>query len=103
MERSPLTQQSRPEAFEPKVIQLYRALLQVCRFLTYKTGYLLTRSQDREDDEKPEGFWRELFLLKPDTNKLAEMLDDMDAVTLIHIQVQFSSFQNHTFPSLISL
>ena len=30
MEQSPLIQQMRPEALEPKVVQLYRALLQVC-------------------------------------------------------------------------
>ncbi|KAL1305131.1 hypothetical protein AAFC00_002056 [Neodothiora populina] len=69
MEQSPLTQQTRPDAFEPKVIQLYRALL-----------------QDGEDDEKSEGFWRELFLHKPDTARFAQMLDDVPPNQLIHIQ-----------------
>ncbi|GAB7349143.1 hypothetical protein MBLNU459_g8085t1 [Dothideomycetes sp. NU459] len=53
MEVSPLKQETRPDTFEPKVVQLYRQLLKV-----------------GDDDEKPEGFWRELFLLKPDTDRL---------------------------------
>ena len=31
MEASPLTQQSRPEIFQPKVVQLYESLFKVCR------------------------------------------------------------------------
>ena len=44
-----------------------------------------------EDDEKSEGFWRELFLLKPDLVKLRELLEDTDAEFLIHIQVSVYS------------
>ena len=44
-------------------------------------------SKEVEDDEKSEGFWRELFLLKPDLVKLRELLEDTDAEFLIHIQV----------------
>lgn len=30
MEASPLTQQSRPETFTPKIVQLYETLFKVC-------------------------------------------------------------------------
>jgi hypothetical protein len=30
MEASPLTQQSRPETFQPKIVQLYETLFKVC-------------------------------------------------------------------------
>jgi hypothetical protein len=30
MEASPLTQQSRPETFKPKIVQLYETLFKVC-------------------------------------------------------------------------
>lgn len=43
--------------------------------------------EDGDDDGKSEGFWRELFLLKPDTKRLGDMLDTINADTLIHIQV----------------
>ncbi|KAK5119375.1 hypothetical protein LTR85_007731 [Meristemomyces frigidus] len=71
MEQSPLTQQARPDVFEPKVVGLYRRLF-----------------RDLEDDDKPEGFWRELFLLKPDIPRLRQLLDDSDADFLLHIQHQ---------------
>jgi hypothetical protein len=32
MEASPLTQQSRPEVFQPKIVKLYEALFQVSSF-----------------------------------------------------------------------
>lgn len=33
MEASPLTQQSRPEVFQPKIVKLYEALFQVSAFV----------------------------------------------------------------------
>lgn len=30
MEASPLTQQTRPETFQPKIVQLYESLFKVC-------------------------------------------------------------------------
>ncbi|PNS20990.1 hypothetical protein CAC42_3327 [Sphaceloma murrayae] len=67
MDQSPLTLQSRPDVFEPKIVQLYRQLF-----------------QDVEDDDKTEGFWRELFLLSPDTARLSQTLEDADAEFLLH-------------------
>jgi hypothetical protein len=40
MEASPLTQQSRPEVFQPKIVKLYEALFQVS-LLAWKFGELL--------------------------------------------------------------
>lgn len=71
MEQSPLTQQARPDVFEPKVVGLYRRLF-----------------RDVEDDERSEGFWAELFLLRPDTVRLRQILDDTDAEFLLHVQNQ---------------
>ncbi|KAF1991683.1 DUF1741-domain-containing protein [Aulographum hederae CBS 113979] len=70
MEQSPLTLQSRPETFQPKVVEHYKALFA------------------DEDDfvDKPEGFWRELFLLKPDPSSLHHILDDLTADDLLHLQ-----------------
>ncbi|KAI5252046.1 DUF1741-domain-containing protein [Aureobasidium subglaciale] len=70
MEISPLTQQSRPDTFEPKVAQLYRQLF-----------------KDREEEEKSEGFWREFFLLKPDNARFGQSLDDLEAIDLLHVSV----------------
>ncbi|KAF2766553.1 DUF1741-domain-containing protein [Teratosphaeria nubilosa] len=71
MEQSPLTQQSRPDVFEPKVVGLYRRLF-----------------REVEDEDKPEGFWRELFLLKPDFSRLRGILENTDAEFLLEIQHQ---------------
>ncbi|KAG9711625.1 DUF1741-domain-containing protein, partial [Aureobasidium melanogenum] len=78
MEQSPLTQQSRPETFEPKVAQLYRQLF-----------------KDRAEDEKPEGFWREFFLLKPDNARLGQLLDDLEAIDLLHASHHCEQFVSH--------
>jgi hypothetical protein len=45
------------------------------------------RQQEVEDEEKSEGFWRELFLLKPDVVQLRQLLEDTDADFLLHMQV----------------
>ena len=34
MEASPLTQQARPDVFQPKIVQLYEALFKVRKFRT---------------------------------------------------------------------
>ncbi|THY62382.1 DUF1741-domain-containing protein [Aureobasidium pullulans] len=78
MEQSPLTQQSRPETFEPKVAQLYRQLF-----------------RDRDDEEKPEGFWREFFLLKPDNARFGQLLDDLEAIDLLHVSHHCEQFVSH--------
>ncbi|KAK4507106.1 hypothetical protein PRZ48_000840 [Zasmidium cellare] len=69
--QSPLTQQARPDFFEPKVVGLYRRLF-----------------REVEDDEKDDGFWSTFFLLRPDTVALREILDNTDAEFLIHLQHQ---------------
>ncbi|KAI9849016.1 MAG: hypothetical protein M1837_005907 [Sclerophora amabilis] len=72
MEPSPLTQQARPEAFQPKIVKLYQALF-----------------KEEEDVEKGEGFWREFFLLRPDKSSLERVLADLSGDDLLH-------FQSHT-------
>lgn len=75
MEASPLTQQARPEIFQHKVVQLYEALFK--------------DDADHENDiEKPEGFWREFFLLKPDRPTLQRILSELSPDHLIALQVQ---------------
>lgn len=39
MEASPLTQQSRPETFQPKIVQLYETLFKVCPSPIYAEPY----------------------------------------------------------------
>ncbi|KAH0289544.1 DUF1741-domain-containing protein [Aureobasidium namibiae CBS 147.97] len=78
MEQSPLTRQSRPESFEPKVAQLYRQLF-----------------RDRDDEDKPEGYWREFFLLKPDNERFGQLLDDLEAIDLLHASHHCEQFVSH--------
>ncbi|KAI0485608.1 hypothetical protein F4859DRAFT_388878 [Xylaria cf. heliscus] len=73
MEASPLTQQARPEIFQQKIVKLYEALFQ--------------DDVDPESD-KPEGFWREFFLLKPDRASLLQILDGFGPDELINLQPQ---------------
>ncbi|OTB04627.1 hypothetical protein M426DRAFT_320742 [Hypoxylon sp. CI-4A] len=73
MEASPLTQQARPESFQPKIVQLYEAL--------FKDDI------DIEGD-KPEGFWREFFLLNPDRPSLQKILARLSPDDLINLQAQ---------------
>ncbi|KAK4555646.1 hypothetical protein LTR86_007399 [Recurvomyces mirabilis] len=70
---SPLTQQNRPEVFEPKVVALYRRLF---------------RNQEVDDEEKPEGFWATLFLLRPDLPRLRQVLEDTDVDFLLQLRYQ---------------
>ncbi|OQO09214.1 hypothetical protein B0A48_06106 [Cryoendolithus antarcticus] len=66
--QSPLTQQTRPDVFEAKIVSLYRRLF-----------------REIDDFDHPDGFWHELFLLKPDLARLRVILDDTDAEYLIHV------------------
>ncbi|KZF19928.1 DUF1741-domain-containing protein [Xylona heveae TC161] len=68
MESSPLTQQARPETFQPKIVELYEALF-----------------RDDNDDEKSEGFWREFFVLRPDRVTLQRILTNLSADELLHL------------------
>jgi hypothetical protein len=76
---SPLTQQLRPDTFEPKIVQLYLHLFNV-----------LANDDSLEDPTPSEGFWREFFLLKPDKQRLFDILEPMTASELLHIHVSHS-------------
>ncbi|TAQ90089.1 hypothetical protein B7494_g1605 [Chlorociboria aeruginascens] len=71
MEPSPLTQQTRPEVFQQKIVELYEALF-----------------KDEDDNEKSEGFWKEFFLLKPDKATLQRILLQLSPDDLLHLQEQ---------------
>ncbi|KAJ5988040.1 hypothetical protein N7481_003250 [Penicillium waksmanii] len=72
MEASPLTQQSRPEIFQPKVVQLYETLFKPAD----------------EAEEPSEGFWREFFLLPPDSVQLHALLDGLSPDETLGLQTQ---------------
>lgn len=78
---SPLTQQLRPDSFEPKIVQLYLHLFNV-----------LPNDDNVEELTPAEGFWREFFLLKPDKQRLFEILEPFTASEIIHCHVQTQSF-----------
>ena len=71
MEVSPLTQQTRPSSFQPKIIGLYDHLFK----------------QDDEDLAYSDGFWGEFFLLRPDKVGLQRRLDELTTDDLLHLQV----------------
>jgi hypothetical protein len=48
----------------------------------------LTASQDEEDHEKSEGYWREFFLLKPDKATLQKIIVELSPDDLLHLQVR---------------
>ncbi|KAJ9605507.1 hypothetical protein H2200_010164 [Cladophialophora chaetospira] len=77
---APLTQQSRPDSFEPKITQLYLHLFNVLP------------NEDADDAVPSEGFWRELFLLKSDKQRLYDILEPMTASDLVHMQSQMQLF-----------
>ncbi|RMD42118.1 hypothetical protein DV735_g3005, partial [Chaetothyriales sp. CBS 134920] len=80
---SPLTQQLRPDVFEPKIVQLYLHLFNI----------LANDADDEDEDAVPtEGFWREFFLLKPDKQRLFDILSPLTANELLHIQTQTHAF-----------
>lgn len=88
MEPSPLTQQARPEVFQQKVVSLYEELFKVSNQIP-KYQHILIRIQDEDEEieEKSEGFWKELFLLKPDKATLQKTIDDLSPEDLLHLQV----------------
>ncbi|KAJ5637698.1 hypothetical protein N7490_007577 [Penicillium lividum] len=71
MEASPLTQQTRPDTFQPKIVQLYESLFKLT-----------------EDAEHSEGFWREFFLLPPDGGQLHVLLDKLSPDETLGLQTQ---------------
>ncbi|KFY16941.1 hypothetical protein V492_01003 [Pseudogymnoascus sp. VKM F-4246] len=74
MEPSPLTQQSRPEVFQQKIVELYDGLF-----------------KDDEGGDKSEGFWTEFFLLKPDLATLRRILGAISPSDLLNLQNQTRS------------
>ncbi|KAI9369245.1 hypothetical protein BJX61DRAFT_549738 [Aspergillus egyptiacus] len=73
---SPLTLQSRPETFKPKIVQLYENLFQVHPDYT----------------EPSEGFWREFFLLPPDRAQLNAILEALSPDDTLSSQSQTQQF-----------
>ncbi|EFR03889.1 hypothetical protein MGYG_06887 [Nannizzia gypsea CBS 118893] len=71
MESSPLTQQTRPETFQPKIVKLYETLL-------FNSDYA----------HPTEGFWREFFLLQPDRAYLSKMIGSISPHDILHLQAQ---------------
>ncbi|KAF2107274.1 hypothetical protein BDV96DRAFT_506423 [Lophiotrema nucula] len=70
MEPSPLTQVSRPDIFQPKIVGLYESLFR----------------EDDEDLELSEGFWEEFFLLRPDPQGLKRLLSTLGPDDMLHSQ-----------------
>ena len=70
MEASPLTQQERPSSLQPKIVRLYDILFE----------------DDNEQMLESNGFWREFFLLSPDTTKLRHKLEGLYPGDLLHFQ-----------------
>ena len=70
MEASPLTQQNRPTAFQPKIARLYDDVFR----------------QDDEEFSNSDGFWEEFFLLRPDKGRLEKLLERLTADDLLQLQ-----------------
>ncbi|KAI9884506.1 MAG: Esa1p-associated factor [Watsoniomyces obsoletus] len=70
MEPSPLTLQARPESFQPKIVELYQTLF------------------NQQQNVKSEGFWREFFLLPPNTIELRRILGEISPDGLLQLQSQ---------------
>ena len=91
MEPSPLTQQSRPETFQQKIVELYEVLFKVgssvTRTLIRCKAKADTVIQEDDDAQRPEGFWREFFLLRPDQASLQRILGDLSADDLLQLHV----------------
>ncbi|KAH8677679.1 hypothetical protein BX600DRAFT_134207 [Xylariales sp. PMI_506] len=75
MEASPLTLQARPEIFQQKIVKLYESLFK-------------DELDPDVEVEKPEGFWREFFLLKPERPTLQRILTALRPDDLIALQPQ---------------
>ncbi|KAF2478968.1 hypothetical protein BDY17DRAFT_257459 [Neohortaea acidophila] len=85
IEQSPLTQDVRPDVFEPKVVGLYRNLF-----------------PEIDDDERAEGYWKELFLLRPEITRLREILADTGPDFLLSIQHQSQQLLIHAIAQIRS-
>jgi hypothetical protein len=85
MDASPLTQQSRPESFQPKIVHLYESLF-----------------KEEEEIAKPEGFWGEFFLHKPDPASLRDILRTLSPDDLLHFQV-WPAPRRQSTPSFIHI
>lgn len=72
MEASPLTRQPQPEVFTPKIIHLYESLFK----------------HDDDGSEKPEGFWTEFFLHRPDRAALRRLLNDLGPDDVLHFEAR---------------
>ncbi|KAH7075466.1 hypothetical protein BKA63DRAFT_412669 [Paraphoma chrysanthemicola] len=69
MEPSPLTQDSRPQIFQPKIIRLYETLF-----------------RDDDDTDLSDGFWQEFFLHRADAAGLKRILDSLAPDDMLHAQ-----------------
>jgi hypothetical protein len=82
MEPSPLTQDSRPEIFQPKIIRLYETLFKVradwSSVALPRTELLTSRQEDDEDTE--------LFLHRPDPAGLKRILESVPPDEMLHLQ-----------------
>jgi hypothetical protein len=88
---SPLTRQSRPDSFQPKIVQLYSDLFNVrpsCR--SKYVGIESHIYQVRNHVLPSEGFWREFFLLPPDKGQFRQILEPLTADNILNVQVCFS-------------
>lgn len=56
--------------------------------------YSLSTIQLSEYAEPPEGFWREFFLLRPDTGQLRQILEKLHADEILSLQVTNSFLTN---------
>ncbi|KAL8838250.1 MAG: hypothetical protein Q9176_005179 [Flavoplaca citrina] len=71
MQASPLTQQHRPSSFQPKIDSLYEEIFE---------------TRDDAELDFDDGFWREVFLLRPDKSNLRRRLENISVDDLLRIQ-----------------
>ncbi|KAF2277592.1 DUF1741-domain-containing protein [Westerdykella ornata] len=72
MEPSPLTQDARPESFQPKITRLYETLFR--------------DTEEDHDYELSEGFWEEFFLLRPDRKGLKRVIESVSPDGMLRVQ-----------------
>ena len=93
MEASPLTQQARPDVFQQKVVKLYEALFRVRYYFPGGSKDTTNQmDQDEDVDDISEGFWTELFLLRPDQEALRRILAELSPDELLGLHVCLSIF-----------
>ncbi|KAK1975438.1 hypothetical protein LZ30DRAFT_754117 [Colletotrichum cereale] len=97
MEASPLTRQSPPDVFKPKIVELYESLFKVRKPPPpLATPALPTNASPDDprlgppdadgDYERSEGFWREFFLLRPDRAALRQILDSLGPAAILALE-----------------